>query len=236
MSVAQIVRNFVNTVDDGTLFSYGDIQSEQKSVVAIELSRLNKQGIVKRLSKGKYYKPKQGYFGELPPSDSEVLDSLLSAPNSYITGVKAFNEMGLTTQVPSVITIATDKQPRRVKIKNLEIQFVSTKQEIAKADIYLVQLLDAVDSIRSIPDTSVEEVITYTQGFIKKRTSKEIKKLSNYALKYRPRTRALLGALLELQGYTKDAQILRDTLNPLSSYKVGVSEALLPNQRTWRIS
>jgi len=42
-------------------------------------------------------------------------------PNTYVTGLKAFNEMGLATQVPNVITIATEKQPRRVKIKNMEI-------------------------------------------------------------------------------------------------------------------
>ncbi len=116
MSVAQIVRNFIDNVENGKLFSYNDIKSNKKSVIAIELSRLNKQGIVKRLSKGKYYKPKEGFFGEIAPSDSEVLNSYLSAPNTYVTGLKAFNEMGLTTQVPNIITIATEKQARRVKI------------------------------------------------------------------------------------------------------------------------
>jgi predicted transcriptional regulator of viral defense system len=91
MSVAQDVRDFIEKMDNGKLFSYEDIQNEKKSVVAIELSRLSKQGIVKRLSKGKYYKPKQGYFGEVPLSDNEVLKSYLAMPNTYVTGLKAFN-------------------------------------------------------------------------------------------------------------------------------------------------
>ena len=235
MSVAQDVRDFIEKMDSGKLFSYDDIDSEKKSVVAIELSRLSKQGIVKRLSKGKYYKPKQGYFGEIPISDNEVLKSYLDIPNTYITGLKAFNEIGLTTQMPKVITIASEMQPRRVKIKNLEIQFVPIKQQIDKKDIPLVRLLDALENMNKIPDTKAENVIAYAKNSMMKMSKKEIDKLSKYALKYRPKTKAILGALLELVGWNKEAKQLQDTLNPLSSYKVWVSEDLLPNKKRWKI-
>jgi len=235
MSVAQDVRDFIEKMDNGKLFSYNDIQSEKKSVVAIELSRLSKKGIVKRLSKGKYYKPKKGYFGEIPISDNEVLKSYLNMPNTYITGLKAFNEMGLTTQVPKVITIASDMQPRRVKIKNLEIQFVPIKQKIDKKDIPLVRLLDALENMNKIPDTKVENVILYAKNSMMKLSKKEINKLTEYTLKYRPKIKAILGALLELLGWDEEAQQLQDTLNPLSSYKVGISEDLLPNKKRWKI-
>jgi len=235
MSVAQDVRDFIEKMDSGKLFSYDDIDSEKKSVVAIELSRLSKQGIVKRLSKGKYYKPKQGYFGEIPISDNEVLKSYLDIPNTYITGLKAFNEIGLTTQMPKVITIASEMQPRRVKIKNLEIQFVPIKQQIDKKDIPLVLLLDALENMNKIPDTKAENVIAYAKNSMMKMSKKEIDKLSKYALKYRPKTKAILGALLELVGWNKEAKQLQDILNPLSSYKVWVSEDLLPNKKRWKI-
>ena len=235
MSVAQDVRDFIEKMDNGKLFSYNDIQSEKKSVVAIELSRLSKKGILKRLSKGKYYKPKKGYFGEIPISDNEVLKSYLNMPNTYITGLKAFNEMGLTTQVPKVITIASDMQPRRVKIKNLEIQFVPIKQKIDKKDIPLVRLLDALENMNKIPDTKVENVILYAKNSMMKLSKKEINKLTEYTLKYRPKIKAILGALLELLGWDEEAQQLQDTLNPLSSYKVGISEDLLPNKKRWKI-
>ncbi len=235
MSVAQDVRDFIEKMENGKLFSYNDIQSEKKSVVAIELSRLSKKGIVKRLSKGKYYKPKKGYFGEIPISDNEVLKSYLNMPNTYITGLKAFNEMGLTTQVPKVITIASDMQPRRVKIKNLEIQFVPIKQKIDKKDIPLVRLLDALENMNKIPDTKVENVILYAKNSMIKLSKKEINQLTKYALKYRPKTKAILGALLELLGWDVEAQQLQDTLNPLSSYKVGIPEELLPNKKRWKI-
>lgn len=235
MSVAQTVRSFIDNVENGKLFSYGDIKSDKKSVVAIELSRLNKQGIVKRLSKGKYYKPKQGVFGEIAPSDSEVLNSYLNAPNTYVTGLKAFNEMGLTTQVPNVITIATEMQSRRVKVKNLTIQFVPIKQKVKKEDIPLVRVLDAIESMKNIPDITPDEVVSYVKRYVQRISGKEVKKLTQYVLQYRPKTKAVFGAILEMLDYNKEAQKVQNTLNSLSSYKVGVSEKILPNKAQWKI-
>jgi len=235
MSVAQTVRSFIDNVDNGKLFSYDDINSDKKSVIAIELSRLNKQGVVKRFTKGKYYKPKMGFFGEISPSDTEVLKSYLSAPNTYITGLKAFNEMGLTTQVPNVITIASEKQARRIKVKNLTIQFIQIKQQIDKKDVYLLRVLDAIESMKNIPDITVDEVLLYVTNFMKKLSSDEVKKMTKYALKYRPKTKAVFAAILEMLDYTKEAQSIQETLNPLSSYKVGVSKNILPNKAQWKI-
>ena len=235
MSVAQVVRSFIDNVENGTLFSYADIASDKKSVIAIELSRLNKQGIVKRLSKGKYYKPKEGFFGEVAPSDTEVLKSYLSAPNTYITGLKAFNEMGLTSQVPHVITIATQKQARRVKIKNLTIQFVTIKQNIKKEDIYLLRVLDAIESMKTIPDTTKDEVVSYVKNFMQNLSSEEVNTMTQYTLKYRPKTKAIFGAILEILGYNEQAQQVQKLLNPLSNYKVDISTNILPNKAQWKI-
>lgn len=235
MSVAQIVRNFIDNIDNGKLFSYNDIRSDQKSVVAIELSRLSKKGNIKRLTKGKYYKPKQGYFGEMLPNDIEVIQSYLNEPNSYITGMKAFNEMGLTTQVTNVVTIATEKQPRKVQIKNLTIKFVPITQPVRKEDIYLVRVLDAIESMKNIPDATADDIISYVIISIKDMSGKELKKLVRYSLKYRPRTKAILGAILEVLGYEQFAKQIKETLNSLSSYKVGVSQKLLPNKSFWKI-
>jgi hypothetical protein len=235
MSVAQTVRRFIDNVDNGKLFTYDDIESDKKSVIAIELSRLNKQGVVKRLSKGKYYKPKEGFFGELAPSDTEILKSYLSAPNTYVTGLKAFNEMGLTTQVPNVITIAAEKQARRIKVKNLNIQYVRIKQKVKKEDIYLVRVLDAIESMKNIPDTTIEEVIRYSKKFIQNLPLGEVKKMTQYALKYRPKTKAVFAAILEMLDYNNESQTIKTTLNPLSNYKVGVSKNILPNKAQWKI-
>ena len=58
MSVAKITRDFVENIESAKLFTYDDIPSTNKTSVAIELSRLFKKGIIKKVSKGKFYKPK----------------------------------------------------------------------------------------------------------------------------------------------------------------------------------
>jgi len=77
MSVAQITRQYIDRLEDAKLFTYSDIPSNNKSTVAIELSRLFKKGIIKKVSKGKFYKPKIGLFGEVEPSSNDKISSYL---------------------------------------------------------------------------------------------------------------------------------------------------------------
>jgi len=45
----------------------------------------------------------------------------------------------------------------------------------------------------------------------------------------------LLGAIVELLGYNSSAVKLYKTLNPLSKYKLGIEEKILPNKNKWKI-
>jgi hypothetical protein len=54
-------------------------------------------------------------------------------------------------------------------------------------------------------------------------------------LKYPPRTQALLGAVLESMGMKKYTVKLKDNLNPLSTYKLGINEDILPERVRWNI-
>ena len=47
--------------------------------------------------------------------------------------------------------------------------------------------------------------------------------------------RALLGAMIENIYGTNKTLSLWNTLNPLTSYKVGINEQVLPEIRKWRI-
>ena len=47
------------------------------SAAAKALSRMAARGVIKRYKKGMYYKPKQTIFGEIKPSEEELLKSYL---------------------------------------------------------------------------------------------------------------------------------------------------------------
>ena len=77
MSVAKITRDFVTNIEGAKLFTYDDIPCLNKTSAAIELSRLFKKGIIKKVSKGKFYKPKIRVFGEVAPNTNDKIKSYL---------------------------------------------------------------------------------------------------------------------------------------------------------------
>jgi hypothetical protein len=63
----------------------------------------------------------------------------------------------------------------------------------------------------------------------------QITKIKKLALKYNPSTIALLGAMLETLNKNEDTSMLLNKLNPQTSYKLGISAKVLPNQQKWYI-
>ncbi len=236
MSIAQITRNFIDSIENGKLFMYEDIPSDNKLGIAIELSRLFRKGVIKKVAKGKYYKPRMTLFGEMGPSSDEKIRSFLEASdNDYVTGISNFNQLGLTTQVPNIITIASNQSSRKVKMQNLTIKFVRKRCIAAQKDIKLLQLLDALNGIKKIPDVSIDNALIMLQIMIKKLEKKEQQILAILALNYPPCTKALVGAILKNLGLWEEAYKLKSTLNLITSYKINISKDVLPNKEEWRI-
>jgi hypothetical protein len=56
-----------------------------------------------------------------------------------------------------------------------------------------------------------------------------------YALLYPPRVRALLGAMLENLKNTANTYKLKESLNPLTKFEMGLKESDLPTIKNWNI-
>jgi len=237
VSVAKVTRNFVDSIDEAKLFTYDDVPSDNKQTVAIELSRLYKKGIIKKVSKGKFYKPKKRVFGEIEPSSDEKISSYIGASDdiAYETGLNSFRQLGLTTQVAKTTTIATNKPYKKIELDNIKIKFVPKRVDVPKDDILLVQILDALKDIKKIPDSTPEKAFGYLKEIIKKLSTEQQIKMAQYAIKYTPRTRALLGAVLKELGLWEQSFKLKETLNPMTKYKVGISKDILPSKEYWNI-
>jgi len=238
LSIAKLTRNFVESMDEAKLFTYNDIPSDNKKTVAIELSRLYKKGIIKKVSKGKFYKPKRRAFGEIEPSSSEKISSYIDSSSdeiAYETGLNSFRQLGLSTQVAKTTTIATKRAYKKVKIDNIQIKFVPKRVDVSKDDIFLVQILDALKDIKKIPATTPEQAFISLKNIITNLSKNKQIKTAQYAMKYTPRTRALLGAILKDIGIWEEAYQLKQTLNPMTKYKIGISKDILPSKEYWNI-
>lgn len=189
-----------------------------------------------RMEKGKFYKPKNTRFGTLRPSEEEIIKTLTrkgSKTIGYLTGNSLYNRLGLTTQVPSLLTIARKTRLPNKEISGYKVKFVIQPLAFTKPDIPLLQLLDAFTDIRKIPDTSPAKVIPMLIDKIRKMEQSQIVRMSKLVMAYPPSTRALLGAILENYFPAQPIDDLCKSLNPLTNYKLEGVEKVLSNKAKW---
>jgi predicted transcriptional regulator of viral defense system len=78
------------------------------TAVAQTLSRLNRKGVIQRLSKGLYYRPRQTTFGPSRSNMSRIQSLVTDRGGVFTAGIAAANLLGFTTQKPTKIELATD--------------------------------------------------------------------------------------------------------------------------------
>lgn len=156
-------------------------------------------------------------------------------PVGYLTGYSVFNDLGLTTQVPASLRIATRKEKKAIIRGMYRINFVKQENTITKENIPLFQLLDCLRFLKEIPDTMPDNACKRLLALFKDLTTTQITTVKKLVLKYNPATIAFLGAMLEAINANEDTTALFNALNPMTSYKMGISSDILPTQRKWYI-
>lgn len=230
------VRSKVNRVKAGQLIDYKSLgfKPDQMEAVAQALSRLYRQGEIVRLSKGVYYKPQKTPFGYLKPSESTILKRYLK--NGYITGVGAYNQLGLTTQTPYVVKIAIEKKKSPVTVGGLTIKFITSNGKINGKTKPILPIVDAIKDIKRIPDTDINTSLQVLKDKVKKMNEDQRSVLAKTAMDYNAATRAVAGALLESTKEMKSFSLeLKESLNALTKFKLGVDSKVLPNKSNWNI-
>ncbi len=240
MKITDIIKNKIDRFAEGYVFTYNDfeIDTKNESALKVGLYRLVKSGKIERLSKGKFYKPKQGIVGNLKPDEYEIVKDLLKDGNKiagYITGYSVFNRFKLTTQVPNVIQIGVNIDKKGIRRGMYSIKFVRQWNKITRNNIPLLQLLDCIRYIKSIPDTSVDKSYQQIISMIQKLSETEKSYLTDLATNYPPATRALTGAMLETLRQDKLSDRLLKTLRSTTWYKLNISDNLIPNKQKWRM-
>ena len=75
MTLAKEIRNRVLELKEGTVVTLADfgLPVEQQPALNVTLNRLVAEGVLKRLSKGRFYRDRKSVFGTLPPNEMEVV-------------------------------------------------------------------------------------------------------------------------------------------------------------------
>jgi len=238
MIIARLIKEKLSSTPAGVVLTTRDfgVEMRYQPALAKALSRLVLQGELQKITKGKYYIPKKTIFGQLKPTDSELVKDFLEQNGKvvgYITGTTAFASMGLTTQISSSILIGTNKYRRPITRNGVKVSFLLQENTITSSNIPLLRILDAIRLIKEIPATSPDECITNICKAINALSMEQKQELAKLSLAYTPYVRALLGAIYESLGL--ETEVISKTLNGTTNYKLPISDKTLSNKRNWNI-
>ncbi len=239
MKITEYIAITINRFPKGYVFTYDDFISKvnERQAVIKALNRMAASGKIAKLSKGKYYKPESTPFGDILPSQKQVVKDLLEEngkPVGYLTGYSIYNKLGLTTQVSNTIQIGKIDIRPNFKRERYTIAFIKQKNTITKESVPLLQILDAIRYIKKIPDSNTRSSCLRFLEIVKGLTEKEISILIRSAMKYPPATRAILGAILD-ENKTTSTDILYNSLNPITKYKLTGASTVLSATEKWNI-
>lgn len=239
MGVSQKIQKQISKLAEGKAFTYDQLSIDSHEIVAATkaIERLIAKEVIKRISTGVFYKPKNTVFGELKPSEEEIIKPYLFDKGkriAYITGISLYNRIGLTTQIPKSIKIASRIKRIAISIGNVKARPVKSYVDITDNNFYLLELLDILKDFKQIPDLDKKSAIKILSNKLKKLDTRETKLLIKCGLVYPPRVKGFLGALLESIKTTADLTVLKSSLNPLSEYEYGI-ESILATAKNWNV-
>jgi hypothetical protein len=147
----------------GSVFTPSDfLDLAGRAAVDQALSRLAKGGKLRRVARGLYDFPKvHPKLGPLSPAPDDVAKALARETGSkvQITGARAANALGLSTQVPAKSTYLTDGPSRRVVLgkRVVDLRHASPKHLIAPGSPAgtVVQALRHVGAARAADVTQI---------------------------------------------------------------------------------
>ena len=127
-----------------------------------QMKKLTEDGRLKRFDTGIYYIPKKSMFRS---------GSVLSVNRcGYLGGILFANQLGLTTQVPGVYEVYTNKattEYRETKLANLRVILRKPYCEINERNMAILQFLDLIKEVVDISEVEGEELTNRLFDYMK---------------------------------------------------------------------
>ncbi len=221
-STATRVRERVNEAGEH-YWKHSDFEDLPASAVAMALSRLAREGVLQRVGKGVYYRPRPTAFGPSIPAASAVAPLTLRTA-LHPAGLSAANTLGLSTQNPPRGEYATPAPGPPRAFRNA---VVHTGRPASRVGLSAEEgaILETLRERARNSDLSPQRTILRLRRLLG--DDGRFMRLARAALHEPPRVRAMLGALgEELAAPPEELARLRESLNPLSRFDFGALRSL----------
>jgi len=209
---------------------HSDFADLPPAAVSQALSRLARQGDLKRVGKGLYYRPQPTALGASRPAPDAVAVRS-STKRLHPAGLTAANYLGFTTQNPALPEYASSATavPSALKHAHVRTRRPRNRDTLTERESAILEVLR--DRGRT-SDLGAEATCARLLDLLDDQSSFE--RLSKAALDEPPRVRAMLGAAGEQLGMNpRLLRQLRASLNPLSRYDFGTLKCL-PAADDWQ--
>jgi hypothetical protein len=220
MSTAENIRNQIESGGE-RIWRLDDFKNMPFTAVAQTLSRLSKKGVIRRISKGLYYRSRQTPFGESKPSPSQLHSLHIQRKDIFPAGNAASNLLGFTTQNAAKIEVATNglSLPRSIVGKDtiIHTRRPESWRNLSTKDAALLDFLRQGGKTSELsPKETVKKLLEHFDE------KNQFDHLIQVAESEPPRVRALLGAIGQQIGCRKEVLIaLKKSLNSLSKFDFG---------------
>ena len=123
MNAMKQIKRYVSRLPKGKPVSTSVLMKfGTRAAVDQALSRLVKKGVLTRVGRGLYARPKRSpYVGEVPPKLMEVVKAKAGKAIVQVNGAESARRLGLSTQVPAKAVFLTDGPGRHFNIGELEV-------------------------------------------------------------------------------------------------------------------
>jgi len=154
-----------------------DIPDMKPVSVRQQMKKLTEEGRLKRFDAGIYYIPKKSMFrsGSTLSIDEVIRKKYLQDGVNrcgYVGGILFANQLGLTTQVPALYEVYTNKattEYRETKLANLRVILRKPYCKIDTENAETLQFLDLIKEVVDISEVDGEELTKRLLGYMKKK-------------------------------------------------------------------
>jgi hypothetical protein len=205
----------IERIPKGRIFTTKDLTFEVSKTanVNVLLADLVKKNRIMRIEKGTYYIPKESKLGlgPLPLPQNEIVRYLTRKYGGYLSGYCVYNMMGLTEQVPAVLTIATPNPVRPFRFDNLRFNCIKAHRgSFEPHETKYLMVLDAINDMEHIPGKTGDMVFQRLKIiFFNEYTDKETRVLTKLAMYYPKKVQRTVIQLLTESGKARIAEELK---------------------------
>ena len=117
------VSELKSHLEPGRVYRRHDLE-KWSNAVDRHLHELQQDGTLKKVAAGMYYYPKKGTFGEVPPSEHNLIRAFLKDDRFLLTTPNDYNKLGVgTTQLYNKTVVYNHKRHGEIKLGNRVFSF-----------------------------------------------------------------------------------------------------------------